>query len=132
MATMETKYGRIFYGGPCEDDYPNMELYHQRPDRVVKLQRPAIKSLKAAEERVGRDILLTGTGWRSCSLQAELYASDSNRYADPDVTLHTRGLAIDVSTEILNKKIKAALLDLGWHQVRPDDEPWHFSFRLTA
>lgn len=141
MTTTPTPYGPIFHGGPCDDDYENIVLYDQGGDRaVIKMQRPAIKSFKEAEEAITRKfgrkqfILLTGS-WRSCELQRQLFASDPNRFAHPDTTLHTRGLAIDVSqnqSSLKLKRIHTALTNRGWNRVRPDDEPWHYSFHLTA
>jgi hypothetical protein len=122
-------WGMIICGGSCYDDYDRIEIYHQTPDRIVKLQRAALRSFKAAEEALGFPILLTGS-WRPCSLQAELYRSDPNRFAHPDSTAHCRGLAIDVSTaqsQAKQDKIRKALLFRHWHQSRPDDEPWHYS-----
>jgi hypothetical protein len=136
MTDYDTEHGTIHYGGPCKDDYPNIQLYQQRKadGPVVKLQGPAMRAFKAAEVRVGREIPLTGS-WRSCANQAQLYASDPQRYADPAITAHTRGLAIDVSTAIgllMKMKVKRALKAEGWKQVRPDDEPWHWSFKVCV
>jgi hypothetical protein len=74
--------------------------------------------------------VLPGTN-RSCSTQARLYKSDPNRYADPKITGHTRGLAIDVDQSQGSSNLKLIhynLLAEGWVQVRPDDEPWHYSY----
>jgi hypothetical protein len=142
MTDARTPYGVIHYGGVCKDDYPNIELYDQPPKggSPVKLQAAAIRAFKAAERRYGkrtrpkigwRAIPLTGS-WRSCAYQAELYRSDPNRYASPNGTLHTRGLAVDVSTSAPNQAIiRAALKAEGWHQARPD-EPWHYSYFVAG
>src|SRR5262245_39075243 len=136
MTTHETPYGPIFAGGSCEDDYPNIVLYDQGGDGLpIKLQRPAMKSFKAAEAAITRKfgrkqyIRLAGSSWRSCEFQRELWESDPKRFAHPDVTLHTRGLAIDVSQDqswVKRRRIHTALTTRGWKQVRPDDEPWHY------
>lgn len=135
MTDTKTPYGIIHHGGPCKDDYDNINIYHQKgTGDAIKLQGPALRSFREAENKIGKPIVCTGT-WRSCRLQRELYSSDSSRFAHPDVTLHTRGLAIDVSTGLSflrRRRIRGALLARGWHQVRPDDEPWHYSFWLTA
>jgi hypothetical protein len=79
----------------------------------------------------GRSILLTGS-WRSCELQAQLYAGDSKRFASPNGTLHTQGLAIDVSTAMPDfDKAHAALAHVGWTRAR-SDEPWHHSWGFNA
>lgn len=129
-------WGEIICGGPCKDDYARIFIYHQVPgERYVKLQGAAIRSFQAAEEALGFKILLTGSGWRSCALQTSLYRSDTSRYANPKSTGHTRGLAIDVSTAQSATKqaaIKKALLARHWHQSRPVDEPWHYSFGIQV
>jgi hypothetical protein len=136
MTDTRTPYGVIHSGGACVDDYANLRLYDQPPagGSPVKLQGPAMRAFKAAEVRYGkrtgrkwRAIPLTGS-WRSCAYQAELYRKDSKRYASPNGTLHTRGLAIDVSTAAPNQvMIRAALKAEGWVQAR-SDEPWHYAF----
>ena len=149
MTDMKTPNGAIHYGGQCKDDYPNIRLYDQPPagGSPIKLQGPALRAFKAAEIRYakrsgwsaarikrvgGRPIALTGS-WRSCAYQASLYAKDSRRYASPNVGVHTRGLAIDVSTAQPNQAvIRACLKAEGWVQVRPDDEPWHYSYFVEA
>jgi hypothetical protein len=148
MTDTKTPYGVIHYGGACRDDYGNLVIYDQPPKggSPVKLQAPAMRAFKAAERRYaracgwsearikregGRPIPLSGS-WRSCAYQRELYESDRNRYASPDGTMHTRGLAVDVSTGAPNQdKIRRALKNEGWHQAR-SDEPWHYSFSVSA
>lgn len=140
MSTRKTPFGVIRFGGSCTDDYDNIEIWHQTPDRTIKLQRPALRCFREAERRLtgrrrrAQHIFCTGT-WRSCSYQRELYASDSNRYAHPDVTLHPRGLAIDVDQNqswLKRRRIHRILTKLGWKRVRPKDEPWHYSYILEA
>ncbi len=144
MTDTRTPYGVVHSGGTCKDDYPNLRVYDQPPagGSPVKLQAPALRAFKAAERRYakasgwsperikkqgGRPIPLTGS-WRSCAFQAECYKKDSKRYASPDGTLHTRGLAIDVSTSAPNQdKMRAALKAEGWVQAR-SDEMWHYAY----
>jgi hypothetical protein len=130
------EWGRIRCGGRCKDDYARIRLYDQPPQggSPIKLQAAALASFKAAEKAVGFTIVLTGS-WRACSYQRELYAADESRYAPPDKTAHCRGLAVDVSTALSapkQKKLCAALLARGWHQARPTDEPWHYSFGIQV
>lgn len=129
-------WGEIVCGGPCNDDYARIEIYHQIPGQAyVKLQAAALRSFKDAEDAINGKILLTGSGWRACSTQSALYRSDPSRYANPNTTGHTRGLAIDVSMNQSLTKLKAikkALLWRHWHQSRPDDEPWHYSFGIQV
>lgn len=116
---------------------------------MLTLQRPAMRAFVAAQllyaKRLGwsdariekqggqgRAIrVLPGTN-RTCATQALLYASDPHRYARPDVTGHTRGLAIDVDQGQAIAMIHRALIGAGWKQVRPDDEPWHYSYGVTV
>ena len=140
MTDTKTPYGVIHSGGVCKDNYLNIKLYDQPPagGSPVKLQGPALRAFKAAEVRYGkrtgrkwRAIPLTGS-WRSCVYQASLYAKDRRRYASPDGTLHTRGLAIDVSTSAPNQSLmRAALKAEGWVQAR-SDEMWHYSYFISG
>lgn len=138
---IQTKYGIIYYGGPCRDHYPNFEIYNQEGNHtILTLQRPAMKAFKAAEQRYQAKtnekhliLVLPGTN-RLCSTQAALYKSDPNRYADPKYTGHTRGLAIDIDQRqgLTNlRMIYTALLNEGWKKARPTDEPWHLSYWVT-
>jgi hypothetical protein len=127
--------GRIICGGKCKDDYKRIitRAYGANNHLHVTLQKAAMYSFLDASKAVG-PIVLTGS-IRSCAQQTELYRSDSSRYANPNTTAHTRGLAIDVSTAITKKRddeIRKALFRRGWHQVRPDDEPWHYSFGIKV
>lgn len=134
MTTIQTKYGKIHYTNRiCKDDYRNIVLFEQGGGVVIKLQAPAMASFRACSQKLGFPILVTGT-WRACSYQAQLYARDSKRYADPRITAHCKGLAIDVSqaqSASRLAKIHKALLANGWHQVR-SDEPWHYSYGVTV
>lgn len=128
-------WGQIRCGGPCRDDYKRIEVAHA-PDghAYVKLQHAALESFQAACKAVGFWIETTGT-WRSCELAHDLYAKDPHRYAPPDKGAHMRGLAIDVTTAYgpyRRYRIRKELKYRGWHQARPDDEPWHFSFGLQV
>ncbi len=145
-----TPYGTIFYGGPCRDDYSNFVTYDQGGGHtVLTLQAPAMHAFKRAESRAwaklhrlrarrgehGRDPIpvLPGTN-RLCATQTRLYESDPNRYAKPEVTGHTRGLAVDRDRRVSRRRNRIhhqALLAEGWTQVRPTDEPWHYSYGLT-
>ena len=137
---IHTDYGVIYYGGPCRDDYPSFQTYDMGGGHtILTLQRPAMRAFMAAEERYRNKTnehkviaVLPGTN-RSCATQTRLYRSDPSRYARPEVTGHTRGLAIDVSQaqgRDALRMIATALRNEGWTQVR-EDEPWHWSFGVT-
>lgn len=125
-----TRYGRAFRSTLCKSDWSNI-VEKDREGYVLKLQAPAMRSYRLAERALGKEIRLTGS-WRSCAYQAELYSRDPSRYAHPNTTLHTQGLAIDVSTNMDLSRVRPLLLKRGWTQTRPVDEPWHFSFGWTA
>lgn len=145
MAIIQTKYGRVAEpDGRCKDDYAIIELLH-RDGMTIKLQEGAMGSYREACRAYARKtwpdryhagkvkyrpIMLTGS-WRSCAYQRQLWESDPQRFAHPDVTLHPRGLAIDVATPV-PVMVHNILLNHGWHQSRPGDEPWHFSYCFTA
>jgi hypothetical protein len=141
VKTYFSKYGRVFHSTTCKDDFKNIKTrppFDGEPNTGVTLQASALRSLRAVERSLGgpfkpRHIRVTGS-IRSCEQQYALWRTDPGRFAHPDTTLHTQGLAIDVynTPDSLNNKVRKALLAHGWHQSRPDDEPWHFSFRLTA
>ena len=139
----KTKYGTVFHRPTCKSDWKNIVTRSSKrkdgsvvPFTTMTLQEPALLSIRAVEKQLSRPwkkfyVRVTGTR-RTCELQAQLYASDPVRYAPPNSGLHTHGLAIDVHTAFLSEKLRKALLAEGWHQSRPVDEPWHFSYRLTA
>ena len=149
---IKTPYGFIYYGGVCKDNYRNFQRLDQFPEKdgnvILVLQGPAMRAFKAAQLRYARQsgwskkriaanpngrpiIILAGTN-RSCATQRALYASDSSRYANPNITGHTRGLAIDRSNAQPNLGIiDRCLAQEGWNRTRPDDEAWHWSYHVT-
>jgi hypothetical protein len=145
VSTKATAYGTIHYGGPCQDNYGNIILYDQKERGwpVLKMQSPAIRSLKECEEKWARrtrgpwvkrrHIRVTGSH-RTCAFQRECWENDPERFAHPDAGVHTRGLAIDVYNggSFTSPLLKRILRSHGWSQSRPDDEPWHWSFGVTA
>lgn len=138
MSEYKTKYGVIYDGGPCKDDYSNINIYSQTQQRIVKLQGPALRAFKAAEERCAtrrkKHILITGIGWRDCTLQYQLWTSDSSRFANPTTSKHCRGLAIDVDQgqgRFRLRKIQKALRAEGWNDV-VSGEPWHYSYFVSG
>ena len=148
---IKTPYGYVRYGGPCRDSYPSFRTLDQFPENdgnvVLTLQGPAMRAFKAAQVRYakrswsakrfkanpdGRPIIILAGTNRSCATQRALYASDPNRYANPNVTGHTRGLAIDRSNaQPYLSIVDQCLAAEGWNRTRPDDEPWHWSFHVT-
>lgn len=95
----------------------------------MQLQQGAYQSLHQSGFDMGE---ILGGSFRTNAQQAQLYASDPNRFAAPGVSLHEYGLAIDVSapyrdTPDFLQRVKPWLLSHGWYQER-SDEPWHFSF----
>ncbi len=141
----QTPYGVITARNPGRFNAPpNLQTYRQTDSRSVTLQGPALRAFKAAEERTTpkrlrrkgkvRHILITGVGYRSYSLQRDLYAREPGRFADPDGSLHTEALAVDIDMGqgiVRRTQIKRALVAEGWHY-GVDGEPWHASFRLSG
>lgn len=158
---IKTPNGIIHYGGPCRDDYPNMERVDMLPEQggnlILVLQRPVMRALLAAQVRyakksgwsqerierntvrigakkvpIGRPIIILAGTNRTCATQTALYRKDPNRYAAPQITGHTRGLAIDRSNAQPNLADVDQCLKLeGWTRTRPDDEPWHWTYGVT-
>jgi hypothetical protein len=140
-----TKYGVVTARNPGRKEAPpNLRDYQQTATRRVTLQGPALRAFKAAEVRAtprrmrkkGKvlPILITGVGYRSYTLQAQLYAREPGRFANPDGSLHVEGLAVDVDmsqSALRRARIKRALKLEGWHYA-VDGEPWHASFRLAG
>lgn len=144
MPRIKTKYGEIRHRETCKSDWSNIKCVVSKraitkvPVKFTSmcLQEPAIKSIRAVEAELSKPwspfrVRVTGS-LRTCELQRQLYASDPNRYAPPNAGLHTHGLAIDVHTKYLSDKLRRALIKHGWKQSRPQDEPWHFSYHLSA
>lgn len=119
------------------------EAYGRRPwmpGRPRKI-RQRIDREVWGNEREGfrrfRPIFLTGS-IRSCAMAFKYYSLNGkfgnppNRYAHPSVSLHPHGLAVDVDTGWLKPIVRILLKGFGWNQSRPESEPWHFSYFLTA
>lgn len=139
MTVVDTKFGRVISpDGRCKDNYDLIEVMH-RDGQVTKLQHGAMESFKDACRAYAkrtrphdtfRLINLSGS-WRSCSYQTQLHNSDPQRFADPNYSLHCRGLAIDVINPV-PQLLRGLLKARDWHQARPDDEPWHFSYWFSG
>lgn len=137
----KTPYGTIKcrYPGPMADPpYDNIQIYRQTNTRYVKLQAPALRAFKAAEERCATrrhpHILITGHGYRSWKDQQALYAQEPGRFANPDTSMHVEADAVDIDMNQSRRRraaIKRALLAEGWHQA-VEGEPWHYSFKITG
>lgn len=132
------------YPGSMKDPpYKNMNVYF-RPVGNVELQGPALRSFKAAElaatprrmRKKGKvlPILITGVGYRSWAAQQQYYASDPQRYANPDSSMHVEALAVDIDMNqsvIRRAKIAYQLKKRGWFYA-VSGEPWHASFKLSG
>ena len=141
----DSKYGVVHmrYPGPVKK-YANVRRYNQ-PDNYIELQGPAIRALKAAEERSTparlkkkgriRTIRVTGHGGRSYALQKELYDREPGRFADPDESQHVEYLACDFNIPwyrpIQWVKVRRALKAEGFI-FAVKGELWHGSFRKAG
>lgn len=124
--TVPSPYGPYYPTvGPCTIP-PNMVTFTSEAGNRVVLQTPAAASFKAVERDYG-PFRITGSS-RTCEFQEAAYKKDPNRYAPPDTTRHTRGLAIDVHTGDITNRLNTSLAAHGWRRSRPTDEPWHWSY----
>lgn len=152
MATrrIATKFGTVFHRDTCKSDWGNIVTstwYRRKVGRVyvpfkkrpvaITLQKPAMDAFRAVEDKLGFQVFVTGSH-RTCAYQRELYARDPRRYAHPNSGVHTHGLAVDVDSTQLGKvgkngkTVRETFRAVGWKQSRPDDEPWHHSWGVTA
>jgi len=110
----------------------------------VKLAPSAATGFRAWEAAFGRTIV--ASGWRSKADQADGYAKDPGRFADPEKSWHPKGLAVDVdlaATGVMSSngqliagewdRFYAAAMATGWCNPRgpyskKKDEAHHFSF----
>lgn len=143
---IETKYGTVFRADRCKDDYGTLRtsgwyrrkgIPFKKRAVYVTLQKPALDAFRRAEDVLGFQIFTTGSH-RTCEFQAAKYREDPKRFAHPNEGVHTQGLAIDVDSGQLDKRgkdgrtVREVLRAVGWKQSRPEDEPWHFSWGVTA
>jgi hypothetical protein len=117
-------------GGPTSSiDYASLPgMYGKLVDPPggpsdLRLQKGAWQSLHSLG--VPASAILGGS-YRTYAQQAASYAKDPNRFAPPGKSLHEYGLAIDVTSSMIDK-YASKLLANGWYRER-SDEPWHFSF----
>ena len=101
----------------------------------VTLQASAMAALHHAEARSGTSIDVVQS-YRSCRQQAVVCEricgsrhGCPGRCAPPGLSWHQRGLAIDVTQEMLDTPgVVAALEASGWCQSVPGSDPGHFSY----
>jgi len=139
----DSRYGVIHmrYPGPRER-YQNVQRYRQSTGNYIELQGPALRALKAAEERStpkrlrrkGRiePIRVTGHGGRDYDYQRELWIREPGRFAHPDTSQHVEFLACDFNIPwyrpIRWVQVRRALKAEGFIFSVPG-ELWHGSFR---
>jgi hypothetical protein len=118
---------------------PGVERFCGRPEGLttvdgVSLTADAMEAFAEAEAAVGPiDVV---ESYRSCREQGracENICGDRtgcpDRCAPPGFSWHQRGLAIDVTQEMLDTPgVIEALEAAGWCQALPDSDPGHFSF----
>jgi hypothetical protein len=97
-----------------------------------KLAPIAAAGYERASAKYGRPIPITGA-YRSYAVQSSAYATDPDRFAPPDRSLHPKGLAIDVNSANQSEPaLVAALSSSGWAQTALPKEPWHWSFGVRG
>jgi hypothetical protein len=142
--SFDSPYGtvKMSYPGP-RNRYGNVQRYNQSTGNYIELQGPALRALKEAEERStpkrllrkGRiePIRVTGHGGRDYAYQAELYAREPGRFADPDSSQHVEFLACDFNIPwyrpIRWVQVRRALKSVGFI-FTVSGELWHGSFRM--
>jgi hypothetical protein len=142
----DSKYGVVHmrYPGP-KSRYANINRYNQSTGNYIELQGPALRALKAAEERStpkrkrakGKidPIRVTGHGGRDYAYQKELYEREPGRFADPDESQHVEFLAADFNVPWYRPirwiKVRRALKAEGFI-FAVSGEPWHGSFRKAG
>lgn len=70
--------------------------------------------------------------YRPINIQAQGHANNPGRFADPNKGLHVVGLAFDIHSDYNNSEVYQAFREEGWHQTRPLDERWHWSFGVRG
>lgn len=130
---VDQPFGRVYHTiGPCKDDYDNMIVSRNLAGQPIKGQEAAILAFHEAERLNGRALRVTGYpfgGWRSCSVQSDLYRSDPGRFANPDSSRHCRGLAFDIENTPVNLTVKARnSLEAVGFCFGVSGEPWHCAF----
>lgn len=100
--------------------------------RGATLQDFAMDSLLQAVRQYdlmpkGRELGLFGPGstYRTPQQQADIYARKPGVAAPPGRSLHQRGLAVDLPSQLQTQAFFNILRGLGWSQLA--GEPWHWS-----
>ncbi len=70
--------------------------------------------------------------YRPIAVQAQGYANNPSRFASPEKGLHVVGLAFDIHSDYNKPDVYQAFREEGWHQTRPIDEKWHWSFGVRG
>ena len=117
-----------------------VERFCGRPEDLrtsagVTLTEEALGALRNAEDDVGHGILVIES-FRSCRQQAlacericGARGGCPGRCAPPGLSWHQRGLAIDISQDMLDAPgLIEALEEAGWCQSVPSSDPGHFSY----
>lgn len=157
-ANKETKYGTITIRNPGRFTAPpNLQVLKRVKGRDaiegrkysasagdVVLQGPALRAFRHAELRATprrlkrkglvQPIIITGVGYRSYALQADLYHREPGRFANPNGSLHCEALAIDDHNELSlfrKMKVRRALKAEGFI-FGVSGEPWHSAFGFSG
>ena len=141
MSTIKTPYGTVEM-----TIHPQVQTYKRKVGNVVA-QGPLIRALKAAERRFYvnttpkwkrvpfrvRPIRITGVGYRSFASQKALWESDKARYADPDKSMHVKGLAIDIYQGMDDQdEAEKALRGVGFKDGAAFGDDPHWSFPVLG
>lgn len=104
-----------------------------------QLDKAAAASKARIDAKLGYPVPASSANdaYRPYSVQAAGYASGDTiggkpRYASPEKGLHVVGLAFDIHADYNKPEVYEAFRQEGWHQTRPVDEPWHWSYGVRG
>ncbi len=131
-----------FAGSNYSGSIPRLRQIANReiPPTLVAIQPCGQLDMDAAASKARIDAKLgkvipaasCNDAYRPISTQAEGYARDPNRFAHPSKGLHVVGLAFDIHADFNTPDVYQAFREDGWHQTRPIDEPWHWSYGVRG
>lgn len=123
-------YSYTQYARPFTGDVSNLVTR-----QGLTLQRGPMRSLldiaRASNIMPGaQEVGMIGGGFRPHSVQLGM---QSNPYAaDPYMSYHEQGIAIDAGEWSRRLALHRALLAAGWNQFNRSYEPWHYSYGVTG
>ncbi len=136
-----------FTGSNYSGSIPRLRQIANReiPPTLVAIQPCGQLDMDAAASKARIDTKLgkvipaasCNDAYRSFAIQAQAASRGETingkpRFADPNKGLHVVGLAFDIHSDFNNADVYQAFREDGWHQTRPIDEPWHWSYGVRG